>query len=251
MYILDFAYTYVYDNGAYRNKVMWVRDMENLKVDYVVLGSSRVFYHVDPIQIRASTGKQGLNLGDNAFSSFESYLLLKEFLKTNRTENVYVQVDNLFKDDGPHHVGEKSWIPFINEKSIYRDFSIYGFEYELYKSIPFYRFQKFESRIGYRDVVTSALGKGHDYEPLLGYHPVSKVLQRNLKPRKSIESDKLNRSIKAIIELCNDQNIKLAFFTAPIYNYDGDLRVFKSCFQNIQIFMTVSVEKRILATKYI
>lgn len=205
---------------------MWVRDMEGVNVDYILLGSSRMNNHIDPTQIEAATGKKGLNLGVNAFSSFESYLMLKEFLRNNDTERVFVQVDNLVSDDDPDRVGEKTWIPYLDEDYVYKEFKRYGIEYSLYRRIPFYRFQRFESRIGYRDVLASALGSGHEYEPTFGYTPTNGVLNGTVNFKKSTPTKLPNHSMKSMISLCEKRNVELIFFTAPIYKYQGDLNIF-------------------------
>jgi len=211
---------------------MWVRDMEGVNVDYILLGSSRMNYHIDPIQIEAATGKKGLNLGVNAFSSFESYLMLKEFLRNNDTKRVFVQVDNLVSDDDPDREGEKTWIPYLDEDYVYKEFKRYGIEYSLYRRIPFYRFQKFESRIGYRDVLASALGSGHQYEPTFGYTPTIGVLNGAVNFKKSTPTKLPNHSMKSMISLCEKRNVELIFFTAPIFKYGGTLNQFEETLPN-------------------
>lgn len=202
---------------------MWVREMDGEAVDYILLGSSRMNNHIDPTQIKRETGKDGFNLGVNAFSIFESYLMLKEFLKKNTTKMVIVQVDSRYRHTVPDWRGEKPWLPFIYEPYVYEEFEPYGTEYKLYKHIPFYRYLKFESRIGYRDVITSALGKGHEYENLKGYDPRTQILKKEVvyNPDKPITKENINSS--KMIELCKAYNIKLIFVTAPAYKFRGDL----------------------------
>ncbi|MAM27973.1 MAG: hypothetical protein CMC13_03030 [Flavobacteriaceae bacterium] len=235
-FLLDALYTKVYNTGAYRNKIMWVREMEGEAVDYILLGSSRMNNHIDPTQIKRETGKDGFNLGVNAFSIFESHLMLKEFLKKNTTKMVIVQVDSRYRQTKPDPIGEKSWLPFIYEPYVYEEFESYGTEYKLYKHIPFYRFQKFESRIGYRDVITSALGKGHVYNKLSGFDPRSQVLKRELTYREDKPIVQENTSSKKMIELCKKHNIKLIFVTAPIYKFKGDLAPLRQYLPNYHDF---------------
>ena len=48
MVLLDMAYTRIYNTGTYRNKVMWIRDMQPDTLDYALFGSSRTKYTVNP-----------------------------------------------------------------------------------------------------------------------------------------------------------------------------------------------------------
>lgn len=221
--VFDMAYTYVYNNGTHRNKLMWVREMNNQQVDFIVLGSSRANNHIDPVQIHNATGKNGFNLGVNGFSAFESHLMLIQFLKKNKTKEVYVQVDSRYRQDEPDPIGSKVWLPFIYEDYIYNEFKSFGSEFKCYKQVPFYRYQKFESRLGYRDVVTSFMGKGFDYEPLSGYTP----RYATLKEDKPYNRDKYiiqeNTQINKIIERCNKEGVEVFFFTSPIYRFEGDI----------------------------
>lgn len=235
-WILDVSYTYVYNNGTHRNKVMWVREMTNEKMDYIILGSSRANNHIDPNQIFDATGKKGYNLGVNAFSAFESHLMLKEFLNKNTSKQVYVQVDNRYIQDSPDPIGEKVWLPFIYEKYIFSEFEPYGSVYNTYKKLPFYRYEKFESRLGYRDIVTSALGKGFDYIPLKGYTPVYDELESDLPYHIDKPIVKENSQIKKIIERCIKENIEVYFFTAPMYKSEDDIAQLKKYLPNYHDF---------------
>ncbi|QIE60631.1 hypothetical protein G5B37_13980 [Rasiella rasia] len=224
-YLLDAGYTYVYNNGAYRSKAMWVRDMKDLpKLDYIVLGSSRANYFINPTVIEAQTGKMGLNLGVNASTGIEIFLMLDEFLKIRDVDTVFIQVDSKYIQMNPDLVGEQAWIPFIYEPVKYELFKDHGDEYIWCRYMPFYRYQRSEARLGYRNVIPSLLGKGVSYKENSGYFPKSGVIKKERPYRADKPITQENPYFKMMIELCEEKNVPVIFFTAPIYGFKGDLK---------------------------
>jgi|TARA_R110002072_G_scaffold131586_5_gene271403 hypothetical protein len=224
MLFLDVGYTWVYNHGAYRNKAMWVRDMQGkAEVDYIVLGSSRAKYYIDPKIVEEKTGAYGLNLGVNAFTSIEIYLMLEEFLKVRNTKKVFVQVDSKYIEDDPDLVGEQVWIPYLQERDKYEIFENFGSAYIFGYYVPFYRYQRSEARLGYRNVLPSLMGKGVDYEKNAGFKARSGLL---VEDRPYIADQPIvaeNPYFKKVIALCKENDIELHFFTSPIYGFKGDL----------------------------
>ncbi|UAB81212.1 hypothetical protein INR76_00200 [Marixanthomonas sp. SCSIO 43207] len=216
MVVLDLFYTYVYNTGSYRNKVMWMRDMESVSLDYAVFGNSRANYSINPDIIYDKTGKEGLNFGINASGPFEVYLTIKEFLKKHSTERIFVQVDYTFYQTTPDDVGQLSWIPYLKEKQIIQEFKKSEPHYTYLYYVPFYRYLKYDSRVGFRNMALSFIRKPPNFLNNRGY------LERegNLKNDEYYEytlQAKSNPYINKITELCKNNNIDIVYFTAPIY----------------------------------
>src|SRR5690606_13569230 len=169
MYLLDFIYSNVYQNGAYRNKVMWMNDLKSESLDFVIFGSSRANNYIVPNIIFDKTGQRGLNLAIQASGPLEIELAVREFLKNNTAKRFFIQVDYSYNKETPDKTGQLSWLPYIVNNNVYKVFKPYGKEYFFYKHIPFYRYQMFDSRIGYRNIILSGLEKGLDYSPSRGY----------------------------------------------------------------------------------
>ncbi|WP_432410000.1 hypothetical protein [Rasiella sp. SM2506] len=224
MVVLDIVYTTVYNTGAYRNKLMWVRDMDNITLDYVLLGSSRVNYSIKPNLIEVKTGKKGYNLGMNATNIVETIALFEEFLKYNTTKVVYVQVDVQYINEMPDPIGEVAWIPYIHEEAVYKYFSQYSNSYTYYRYVPFYRYQKFAGRLGFREVVSSATGSGYEYPDSMGYMPLKGMLQQDEEfvPESTITEE--NKLYTKFIQLCKKNDISVYFFTSPYYRLRDDLK---------------------------
>ena len=224
-FALDGIYTYAYNNGAYRNKVMWLRDMKDTpSLDYLIVGSSRANYSLKPDLIYTETGKLGYNLGMNACSIVELQLLIKEFLERGTTKAIFVQVDDQYKQDYPDPIGEVAWIPFIYEDDIYGHFSSYQGPYTAYKLVPFYRYQKFRARLGFREVVSSLSGQGYEYINTKGYMPRYGVLEEEKQFIPDVPIIAKNTLYDELISFCKANKIDVYFFTAPFYKYKGDIQ---------------------------
>ncbi len=224
MYILDIIYTYVYNHGSISNKVIWIRQMKQKDtLDYAIFGSSRAVYHINPILIKEKTGKEGKNFGYNASSSFEIYLTINEYLKNNFTKKIFIQVDYKYYKSNPDGVGKISWIPFINEENIYQYFKPFGNKYFLYNKIPFYRYQKFDSRLGIRYVFSNIIKGDNEFVNFNGYIDRFGVLKKDtvFSPKEIIT---VNPYFADLITICKTKNIELIFFTSPIYRFNGSFK---------------------------
>lgn len=224
MYGLDFIYSQVYLNGTFRNKVMWMHQMENESLDYVVFGSSRANNYIIPDTIFKKTGQSGLNLAIQASGPLEIELAVREFLKRNSAKRIFIQVDHWYNHEKADPTGQLSWLPFIVDDSIYEVFKPYGHEYWYYKNIPFYRYLMFDSRIGYRDIILSMMKKGIDYNDSKGFTE-SKGRLKNDKPYKFSLNDKPNQHFISINQICRERNIHVVYFTSPIYRPEGNFEI--------------------------
>lgn len=231
LYILDFMYSNVYENGAFRNKVMWMHNINNESLDYVVFGSSRANNYVIPNIIFEKTGKKGLNLGIQASGPLEIELAIREYLKHNTAKRFFIQVDHWYNKEKPDKTGQLSWLPYIVDDSVYKVFKPYGKKYWFYKHIPFYRYQIFDSRIGYRNVILSRLNKGLDFYASRGFTEVNGKLKVD-KPYKFSLEDKPNLHFININEICKEKNIEVVYFTSPIYRSEGSFDILEKHLPN-------------------
>lgn len=238
MYLLDALYTYVYNHGGYRNKVMWVRDFPSgIELDYIIIGSSRANYHVNPKQVEQRIGKVGYNLGYNGSNPFETKLMFKEFLKIGKVKRLFVQVDYTFIYEQPDLIGQLNFIPYLNEDEIYKEFMKVDSSYVYTKHVPFYRYQKFESRLGYRNVIMSALSdKTPKFTDSLGFTFVSKVLKNDKGHSKKLINVK-NRHLKEINLIAKQEGIEVTFFTAPVFKPNYDLNKLEDQLTNYSNFI--------------
>ncbi len=237
MLVLDVFYTTVFNTGAHRNKLMWIRDLENKpQLEYLILGSSRANYTLEPTLIEAKTGKKGYNLGMNSCNIIETQALLEEFLQHGDTKAVYVQTDSQYRQDFPDPIGEVVWMPYLYEKEVFEHFEDFGNRYSAYRYVPFYRYQKFGGRLGAREVFSSLFGTGYDYERTKGYMPRYGVLEEEKEFIPDIALVEENCYYTALVAFCETRNIDIYFFTAPYYKFEGDIELLNTFLPNYTNF---------------
>lgn len=224
-YIGEWGFTYVYNHGSYRNKVMWVRDLEpNQQLDFIILGNSRANYHIDPTQIEAATGAKGYNIAYNASHPFDSELMLREVIKRTQVTRVFVQLDHSYRTQTPDEVGMLPWLPYINEAVVQDVIRPYDSLYHSLSLLPFYRYQKYESELGFRNVALSVMGKAPNFLELNGFTPQDYAyVEKGFEP--FVIQNKNNPSVENLMQICRDNNIEIVFFTAPVYQFEGDYDV--------------------------
>lgn len=220
------VYTYVYNNGSPRNKVMWVRGLTDQPMDFAILGSSRAQYHVNPTLIGAKTGLIGYNFGYENCYPFETHLLAQELLRRTTVKHLMVQVDYTYNMDQPDREASISWMPYLKEEHIYRQFEPHDPLYKWFRYIPFYRYQYFEGQLGFRNVLMSALGKQPDFYANRGFKPIDHQLQK-LDPFEHFLQETENQNLKAIKALCDEKAMETTFFVSPIREFRGNLPIIK------------------------
>jgi hypothetical protein len=246
--LLEKIYTASYKEFGIKNKIQWIRSMNSQDtLDYAVFGSSRVLYHIDPIIIQKRSGKIGLNLGYIGAGPFETYLAVKEYLRKNKVRDVFIQVDRQYSKQNRDEIGQLSWIPYLKEDEIFKDFQIFGNEYLYYHYIPFYRYQKFESRLGLRSVISNITRPNLNFNEKKGYNPVSVGFKGNKEFSIKMNNEKRSIYYDKIDELCKANNIKVYYFTAPYYNSDINFESLMSYFKEYKDFSNLILNKEYFA----
>ncbi|WP_159023054.1 hypothetical protein [Formosa sp. L2A11] len=222
---LDQVYTYIHKNTAPRNipdYIMQLTPKDSL--DYVILGSSRALHGLDPLLIKKQTQKKGFNFGVPGSSFFEIKLTVKQLLKKNITKNIYIQVDYIWNEVYNSEVPTIGWLTYINDREIYNDFKEIDSknEYILYNKIPFYRYIKFDSKLGFRELLMSLFNRHTSEIENSGYAPLFGKLKNSKSTFKYTLNQNINPHVAEIIALCKKNNINVFFFTAPIYNFQGN-----------------------------
>ena len=245
LYLFDATYTYIYENGVSRDKIRWVNSVEMPdSVDYILLGSSRCLNTLIPAVIYQSSGKKGVNLGCSGAGMVEIKLMLKEALKNIKFRKVFIQVDTKYDQVTPDRVASVAWMPYIHNNDIYREYSKYGNEFSAYRHLPFYRYMHFDSKIGIRNVSLILLKKKGNFVKRDGFVPLFGVKHNNRDLYFKSMSGKENPIAKEIIKICNDNNLELFFFTAPIFNSIIDFSLLNRFLPSYKDFSQVINEKK-------
>tara|TARA_R110000751_G_scaffold61569_3_gene127851 strand:+ start:1804 stop:2676 length:873 start_codon:yes stop_codon:yes gene_type:complete len=234
---LDLIYTSIYMHPVKaRSKVSWLKNLEaNQEFDYALFGSSRVFFHLNPKQIKNETGLNGINLSYPAADNFEIKLMVKEFFKHQKAKKIFIQVDDRFNVENYNDLAVIPWMPFIKEESIYEDIRKLDSTAFCKRYLPFYRYMLYDSKLGFREVVLSFF-KPNMFGDTNGFAPMNGHMSEKSKRLSLHITDKKNKHLEAIIEICKKENVELYFFTAPYYNTQLNTDVLEKQLPNYKDF---------------
>jgi len=216
MVLLDVGYTLVYSQSNKRSKIDFLYHSKNLQYDVVFLGSSRVNNHFVP-KIFNDKGYKTFNYGITRSRLEESALMLKLMVERHyKIENLILQVDLNINTNDHSEAIRSLFMPYLHQSKTIRNFYKEIPEYNQLLYIPFYRYMHYDARIGFREMVNSAIKKPTNVLENEGFHPL-KTTQKNLIPADlSKYAPKRNRAYEEIKAICKQNNIRLIAITTPI-----------------------------------
>ena len=214
--LLDVAYTLTYVYGVPRNKVSHLLSEESKRIDYIFLGSSRVDNGIDADIIAAKTGGKAINLGVQGGKIDDFYLMLQLLQKQNiRAKAIFIQIGYIYNMEGNSEILKSSLMPFIHNDLIFKFIKERDSQHLPLKYMPFYRYLLYDYKIGFRELLSTALGKESKVNLDNGYSPLygksGKELQAHLP---NIIRDR-NEKIDQINSFAKANNLKIIYFIAP------------------------------------
>jgi len=215
MVVLDKAYTYVYENSLPRNKTQHILQLNDIKIDYIFLGSSRVENHIVTRLVEEKTGKRALNLGVQGGRLDDAFLMLK-LLKNNNvsTEKVFIQVDYLFNFENPSTIVGTESLPYIRSNEIISEHNKNHPDFKQNYYFPFYRYCKNDFKLGFREFFNSIRQKKPRIDLTDGFNPINEIFSDN-NPSLPGTIRYQNKNIEAINSFCKDNKIEVVYFCAP------------------------------------
>lgn len=246
-FLLDKCYTYTHYNTAPRNTVDWTIGLsEKDNIDYAVIGSSRALHHIDPVQIEKKTGKKGVNLSIPGASVFEINLAAQQLIKNKVTDKIFIQIDYIWNETNPDGAATVHWYPYIIEDEIWTEFEEVDStsEYCLLRHLPFYRYCKFDAKLGFRERLFSLMKKPTSIITSKGFEPLDGILKDSITPFTYTLNNSFNPHIKALLTQAKKENIEIYFFTAPIYKFQGNNRILAEKLQNYYDFTNLIQDYR-------
>ncbi len=216
MVILDVIYTKVYTNANPRNKFQYILSLKPQNMDNVFLGSSRTANHIVTEDVRMLSRESAINLGIEG-AVFEDNLLELKLLMGNhiKIKRVFMQVDNLYENEGVSNIANAEALPFINNSIIKEHLKDQLEEFPAKYYIPFYRYMVTEHKIGLREFFATIVNKKPSVDLQNGYiakYGKNKLVTSKF-PNKIREK---NETLDKISQICKLNNIKLIYFVAPI-----------------------------------
>ena len=246
--VLDGIYTYAFFQAKKRGKVEAVFNSGKQKYDVVILGSSRANNHFVS-QMFQDKGIKAFNYGMSGGHLFEASLMLKLMMERKyEIKNVILEADlNLSNDQESDGVSAK-FLPYIHNSKLIKDhFSGQKNFNELYY-IPFYRYIKFDSKIGFREIYNIAGGKATNALDNLGYYPLEKHKKGNMK-NNIVNLNPLlkNKYYEEIKNICKANNINFIAVMTPMCENVVGMSYFdkvKKAYPEIHNYENVVVENK-------
>ncbi|MBE8727790.1 hypothetical protein [Flavobacterium hungaricum] len=215
--LLDGLYTYVYMKSQNRGKVENVINSKAQNFDVIILGSSRANNHFVS-QMFEDKGLKTFNYGMSGGHLFEASLMLKLMIERNyKIKNVILEADLNLSNDREAEGIASLFLPYIHNSQVIKDHfeSQKNFK-ELYY-IPFYRFIKYETKIGVRETFFTAIGKKTNALDNLGFYPLEKHKNGNMK-NNIVNLNPLphNKYYEEIKTICKENNINFIAVMTPM-----------------------------------
>ncbi|OMQ09882.1 hypothetical protein [[Flexibacter] sp. ATCC 35103] len=215
--VLDGFYTAMFIQSKNRGKIDQVYNSEAEKYDVIILGSSRANNHFVTSMFEEK-GLKTFNYGMSGSHLFETSLMLKLMIERKyQIKNVILEADlnlaGIKRSDGI----SCAFLPYIhNSKVVKEQFETQTDFNELYY-IPFYRYIKYEAKIGFREMFFNAVHKRTSNLDNDGYYPLKGVENGNMK-NNIVNLNPLpnNRYYEQIKKICKENNINLITVMTPM-----------------------------------
>ena len=214
--LLDFGYTYIYSNSTTRNKVENVINTTNKKFDVIMMGSSRANNHFVS-QLFIDKGYQAFNYGMSGSRLQETALLLQLMISNKyQIKNLILEVDLNINTDGFSFGNQARFMPFLKTNQIiskyYQDRLL---DYNEVKYLPFYRYIKYDTQIGFREMFFSMIKKPSNSLHNYGLAPLMNE-GKNMSHDLTDKTPKRSLSYELIKKTCKENNIRLIVLSTPI-----------------------------------
>ena len=215
--LLDGLYTYVFLQSKKRGKVESVVNSKPQNFDVLILGSSRANNHFVS-QLFEDKGLKTFNYGMSGGHLFEASLMLKLMIeKKYKIKNVILEADlNLSNDKKSEGVSAK-FLPYIHNSEIIKAHFASQDNFNEFFYIPFYRYIKFDSKIGFREIYKIVKNEKNNSLDNLGYYPLEKHKNGNMK-NNIVKLNPLphNKYYEEIKNVCKVNNINFIAVMTPM-----------------------------------
>ncbi|PWB18679.1 hypothetical protein [Flavobacterium sp. HTF] len=246
--ILDGLYTLVFLQSKNRGKIETVFNSHSKKYDVIILGSSRANNHFVS-KMFEDKGLKTFNYGMSGGHLFEASLMLKLMIERKyEIKNVILEADlNLSNDHESDGVSAK-FLPYIhNSEIIKKHFKTQKNFNELYY-VPFYRYIKYDSKIGFREVYKIVAGDKTNSLDNLGYYPLAKHKNGNMKNNiVNLNPLPKNKYYEEIKNICKTNNINFIAVMTPMCENVTGMNYFdkvKKAYPEIHNYENVVVEDK-------
>lgn len=246
--VLDFGYTAIFLNSKSRDKVADVFKSKARSYDVVILGSSRANNHF-VTRVFEKNGFKTFNYGMSGGHLYEASLLLKLMIERNyEIKTLILEADlNLSNDKQSEGVAAK-FLPYIHRSEIIKNHFEQEPNFNELYYIPFYRYLKFDSKIGSRELFNTIIQKKTVATDNGGYYALGINKKGNMK-NNIVSLNPLNRNkyYEEIKQLCKANNIHFIPIMTPMCENVVGMNYFekvKSAYPEIHNYENVVIENK-------
>jgi hypothetical protein len=214
--LLDVLYTTIISRSSERNKVENVIHTPNKKYDVIFMGTSRANNHF-VTKVFEDKGYKAFNYGMSGAHLFETSLLLK-LMVANKYEikNLVLEADlsicNEKRDEGT----TARFMPYIHKNEIIKKHYENEADFNQIYYFPFYRYIKFDNKIGFKELYDVASNKPTNSLHNKGYYPLLSNRKGSMKNDISTLKAVKNKYYEEIKGICKNNNIKLTVVMTPM-----------------------------------
>jgi hypothetical protein len=188
---------------------------EPKEYDVVILGSSRANNHF-VTRMFEDKGLKAFNFGMQGSKLFESDLVLKLLLeRKNKIRTVLIDVDVTLRSNKKSEATILKFYPFVSSSYVIQNHLKHLSDFSIVYNVPFYRYAKYDAKIGLREVVFCGLNRKSKELDAGGYS----ALQGNNVANVEDFSDSnplRNFYYEEIKKVCKDNNINLIALMTPV-----------------------------------
>ena len=214
--LLDVIFTTIISQSSERNKVENVMHSFEKKYDVVIMGTSRANNHF-VTDLFEKKGLKSFNYGISGSHLFETSLLLKLMMANKfQIKNLILEADlsicNEKRDEGT----TARFMPYIHTNSIIKEHYKHESDFKQLYYVPFYRYIKFDAKIGFREVYEVLSKKPTNTLYNKGYYPLISDKKGSMKNDISTLKVIRNKYYEEIKKICNQNNINLIVVMTPM-----------------------------------
>lgn len=212
--VLDVVYSNLFFYSKNRSKIGYIYNSKPQEFDVVILGSSRSNNHF-VTQMFTDQGLKTFNFGMQGSKLFESDLVLKLLLeKKNKIKNVIIDVDVNLRSDKKSEAVILKFLPYLHDSEAIKKHLMIMAGYDFLYYIPFYRYVKYETKIGVREMFFCSINKKNKELDFGGY---SALENSNTTLTENLNVNPIrNEYYEEIKSICKRNNINLIAIMTPM-----------------------------------
>lgn len=249
--LLDFIFSTIISQSSERNKVEYVIHSFGKKYDVMIMGTSRANNHF-VTNLFEKKGLKSFNYGISGSHLFETSLLLKVMIANKfQIKNLILEADlsicNEKRDEGT----TARFLPYIHTNSIIKEHYKNESDFKKLIYLPFYRYIKFDAKIGFREVYEVLSKKPTNTLQNKGYYPLISDKKGSMKNDISTLKVIRNKYYEEIKKICKQNNINLIVVMTPMCQNTKGLDYFdkvKKQYPEINNFENIVTDDRYFAS---